>query len=51
MSFLLYGSNRQHISVCAKMIFGGVRKVLDISVGNMSLGTLEGATVSVAFVG
>ena len=48
-SFFL-GSNRQHLPVCAKMKSSWVRKVLGIAKAHMSLGTVQGATMSAALV-
>ena len=45
---LFFGYNRQHMSVYAKRISSGVRKVLNMAEINMSLGTFQGAAALVA---
>ena len=50
VSTLFLGNNRWHLLVCAKIISSLVRKALGIAKAGMSLGTLQGAVVSAAFV-
>ena len=45
---LFLGNNRQDLSVCAKMIFTCVGKVLSIAKALMYLGPLQGAATSLA---
>ena len=51
MSCLFLGNNRQHIPLCAKIVFFFlcIRKVLGIAKVYMSPGSFQGAAVSIAF--
>ena len=49
-AFLFLGSNRQHMSVCAKTSSFGGRKIFSMPVTHMSVGTLQGAAASAALV-
>ena len=48
--FLWIGNNRQHMTICAKMISSWLRKVLNIANAHMSLGILQVAAESAVLV-